>query len=275
MNTYKLIEKNGLKMLDIIPINLTGIAEAYTTVRSANGYSLDSFGTFSCNIYKKAGLENSIKDFKLFCRSIGIDPNTVITNRLNAFTNIVRKVDENDIIDIYDEVLAPRADGLITNSNKITLFNYQADCSVLYLLDPFNKAIGSLHASWRGSLNGIIPNTISAMTESYGTNPRDLIVVINPTIASCCFEVGEEVSDKFKEQGFSSFILHEYSKPHIDLFAVNRQILVDSGVQNEKIYTIDECTCCNSDMFHSYRRGPIDKNGNHLNGMNGCFIHLL
>lgn len=274
MTTHTFIEKKGLKMLEITPINTTGIAEAYTTVRSAKGYSTGSFGTFSCNIYKEFGLENGIKDFELFCHSIDIDPKTVVTNRLTAFTNIVRKVDENDIINIYDEALAPRADGLITNSKQITLYNYQADCSIIHLLDIENRAIGSLHASWKGSLNGIIQNTVEAMIDAYGTNPQNIIAVINPTIAGCCFEVGEEVANKFLEQGFRSFILTEYIKPHIDLFGVNRKILQSCNIPNENIYTVDLCTHCNSDLFHSYRRGPIDENGKHLNGMNGCFIRL-
>lgn len=274
MVTHNFIEKNGLKMLEICPINKTGIAEAYTTLKNAKGHSIGTFGTFNCNIYKKLGLENSIKDFELFCNSIDIDPKTVITNRLTSFTNIVRKVDENDIIDIYNEPLAPRADGLITNSNKITLYNYQADCSIIHLLDPINKAIGSLHASWKGSLNGIIPNTVNAMIDAYGTNPKELIAVINPTISVCCFEVGIDVAEKFEKQGFAEYVLKDYDKPHIDLLAVNRKTLQNCGVLNEYIYTVNLCTCCNPELFHSYRRGPIDAQGNHLNGMNGCFIRL-
>lgn len=60
-----------------------------------------------------------------------------------------------------------------------------------------------------------------------------------------------------------------------DLFGVNKTILINAGIDVNNISTIDLCTCSREDLFHSYRRGPVDDNGIHLNGMNGMFLKLL
>ena len=92
---YEIVEMpNGLKMMAVLPINETGIAEAYATVRdnpllgTSKGYS----GYFSANLYKKLGVEEGCQDFRTACEALGISDRQVITNRLTAFTDIVRNV---------------------------------------------------------------------------------------------------------------------------------------------------------------------------------------
>lgn len=93
---YETVEMpNGLKMMSILPINATGIPQAYCTIRdNPLGFSKGPCGPFSCNIYKQYGLENGIKDFELCCQVLHVRPDHVVTNRLTAFTNIVRIVDK-------------------------------------------------------------------------------------------------------------------------------------------------------------------------------------
>ncbi len=278
-NLYEIVElKNGLKMLSVKPINDTGIAEAYCTLRNNPiGNSKGPCGPFSCNIYKKYGLYEGIRDFEMCCDALNIQPSKVITNRLTAFTNKVRVVNTESLIgyDIYDEVNAPRADGLVTNSSDVTLFNYAADCSIILLCDTVNKVCGSLHASWKGSLIGIIENEIKCMKEEFKSHLENIIAVVMPSIGLEAFEVGEDVAKQFSEAGYEEYVDYtSYKKPHIDLAKVNRQILLNCGLKKENVNIIDLCTYSQKLMFHSYRRGPIDENGNHLNGVNGFFIRL-
>lgn len=275
---YEIIEKNGVTMLAVSAVNNTGVAEAYCTIRcSDGGVSKSECGPFSTNLYKPLGREDGVEDFKTFSSALGVDYRTVITNRLTAGTNKVRFVDEKSLdgYDIFDEPNAPRADGLITNSNKITLYNYAADCAIIHFVDIENRAVGSCHAGWAGSLNGIIPNTVSAMKEKFGTEAEKLIAVICPGIAECCFEVSDDVANKFVGAGYEEYVSRQYGeKPHVDLFGVNRAVLKECGLKDENIISIQICTCCNEKMFHSYRRGPVSENGLHMNGMNGMFIKL-
>lgn len=279
--SYDIVEmSNGIKMMALLPINNTGVAQAYCTVRdNPTGFSKGPCGPFSCNIYKSYGLENGIKDFKLCCEALGVSPDHVITNRLTAFTNVVRSVNTDTLIgyDIFDEANAPRADGLITDSTDVCLFNYAADCSIIMLLDPQKRTIGSLHASWRGSLLGIIENEVMAFQEYYQSHLSELIAVVMPSISVKNFEVGEDCAEQFIKAGFSRFVdTTSYSKPHVNLSLVNRDILKKCGLLDRNIYVIDDlCTYQDEKIFHSFRRGPIDQQGRHLNGMNGYFIKLI
>ncbi len=277
---YEIVEMpNGLKMMSVLPINETGIAEAYATVRDNPllGVSKGDSGPYSCNIYKVLGKEAGCQDFRTACEALGISDRQVITNRLTAITDIVRTVDESDLdgYDIYDEPAAPRADGLVTIDRRIALFNYAADCAITFMVDPVKKIIGSHHASWRGSLKGIFENEVSAFVE-LGSNPKDIIAVIMPSISKENFEIGADAADLFEEAGYGRFVDYtSYKKPHADLPSMNRFILISTGLREENVYVIDDQdTFSNGDIWHSFRRGPIDSTGTHLNGQNGYFIKL-
>ena len=276
---YEIVEMpNGLKMMAVLPINETGIAEAYATVRdnpllgTSKGYS----GYFSANLYKKLGVEEGCQDFRTACEALGISDRQVITNRLTAFTDIVRNVNQSDLegYDIYDEPAAPRADGLITTDRRITLFNYAADCAITFMVDPVKKIIGSHHASWRGSLNGIFESEVKAFVE-LGSDPKDIIAVVMPSIGKDSFEIGEDAAVLFEEAGYGKFVDYtSYEKAHADLPALNRYLLIKSGLKEENVFVIDDQDTFTDLRWHSFRRGPIDAEGRHLNGQNGYFIKL-
>lgn len=276
---YEIVEMNGLKMMRINPICDTGVAEAYTSIRSANGNSKGPCGTFNPNLYKVYGRDNGgIQDFQLGCEAIGASYKKVITNRLTAITDKVRCVTADDLngYDIYDEVAAPRADGLVTNDENVCLFNYAADCAIAFLVDPVKKVCGSCHASWKGSLLGIFEREIDAFVNEYGSNKKDIICVVCPSIGIENFEVDSDVAQQFVETGFGECVdFNSYEKPHVDLPKVNRQILLNYGLSEENVYVIDDMdTVRNEEYWHSFRRGPIVE-GKHLNGQNGYWIKLV
>ena len=289
-NTYEIIEKKGLKVISLKPICETGLAEAFCTVRdNPFGNSKGTCGPFSCNIYKPYGLEDGIKDFKLLCDSIGVDHKRVVTNRLTAFTNIVRKIDDSSLknYDILDEKAAPRADGLITDRKGIVLMNYQADCQIIVFLDPgtvgssvyrqHDPVVGSIHVSWKGSLNGIIDNEVKAFVDDYGTDINNLVAVLLPSISQEFYSISPYRVAEFESAGFSCFIDKDsYNEPHVDLTGINHSILLCLGLNDKNIHLMNDlCTYRDEKLFHSYRRGPINEHGVHLNGMNACFIRLL
>lgn len=272
---------NGLKMLSALPINNTGIAEAYYTIRDNQlGNSKGDCAPFSCNIYKKLGVDEGIKDFRLCCDAMRINPDTVVSSRLTYATNEVKNIKKEDLqsYDIFDEPSAPHCDGIITAEKGITIFTYAADCVLINFVDVKKKVIGACHCSWGTTLKGIVQSEVESFTKQYSSNTSDIIAFIWPGISKELFEVGNECSDKFIEAGFSQFIdTTSYAKPHIDLQAVNKHILLSCGLDEKNIYVLNElCTMRDKKLFHSYRRGPINPETKvHLNGMNGCFIRLI
>ena len=115
---------------------------------------------------------------------------------------------------------------------------FSADCTPILLLDTVNKAIGAVHAGWRGTVNSIAQKAIEKMTENYGTNPKDVIAGIGPSIGQCCFQVDEPVVKEFRQKlDFADDVMINDTVPErykIDLWETNKRILMNCGVQ-EKI----------------------------------------
>jgi len=147
----------------------------------------------------------------------------------------------------YNEV-----DGLITDNPKIVLTLKVADCVPIYLYIPDSKIFGLVHSGWRGTVNGIIENTIgiiSAMTKDI----KNIRVLLGPAIGFCCYEVGSEVADNFTEGAKRKI---DNGKWHIGLHEEIVIQLVSMGISVDNIKTINVCTFENH-QFHSYRRDGL------------------
>ncbi len=141
-----------------------------------------------------------------------------------------------------------KADGLITNVAGVPLTIRTADCLSIFLFDPKNKAVGLVHAGWRGTQKNITAHAVRSMMKKWRTNPKDLKVVFGPSIRSCCYEV----SAKFKEY-FPRETRRRGRRFFLDLSFVNKRQLLALGVKKKNIFDCKVCTCCNPKFF-SYRR---------------------
>ena len=148
-------------------------------------------------------------------------------------------------------------DGLITNEPGIILSTFFADCVPLYFVDTKNKAIGMSHSGWRGTVNRMGKVTIDAMKEAYGTNPKDLVCAIGPSICVDCYEVSLDVAEAFMEafKDNTKEILYakENGKYQLNLWRANELILLEAGVRKENIATTNLCTACNEKYLFSHR----------------------
>jgi len=143
-------------------------------------------------------------------------------------------------------------DALITNRAGITLSIRTADCLPVLMADPSHRAIAAVHAGWRGVALGIVPKTVQAMTERFGTRPEDLVIAIGPGIGACCFEVGPEVAVQFQRWFPERRDLSGRTK--VDLVeTINRQLRRNDGAVGH-LATANLCTVCDAALFHSYRR---------------------
>ena len=178
-------------------------------------------------------------------------------NLNNLSSNIQIHSDIVNIIDKDSVGLKKEGDALITNLKDTPLLVFTADCVPIAIIDKNNKAIGAVHAGWRGTYSQISKNTIELMKKEYNTNTDDLLCVIGPSIGACCYEVSKDLVEKFntiitnKEEKF--YIIRE-DKYYLDLWKVNELILQECGIKKENITNLNICTSCNSDKFHSYRK---------------------
>ena len=115
---------------------------------------------------------------------------------------ITLKQFHSDVIHVFDLPSTDpcRGDASITNRPNLLLAIQTADCVPILLVDPQKRAIAAIHAGWRGTLARIAAKTIGKMQMHFGTNPRDLLAAIGPSIGPCCYEVGTEVATQFLSQ---------------------------------------------------------------------------
>ncbi len=171
-------------------------------------------------------------------------------------------------------------DGLVTNKPGLMLAIQTADCLPIILVDPKHHAVGVFHAGWRGTVKRIVEKGVGEMYRIFGSRARDLKASIGPGIHGCCYEVGQEVRDKFESQ-FSYadklFRVVEESDPvrekypmlfltarapghselpkkiYLDLVEANRRQLLAVGVPAKNIEASPLCTNCHPDLLFSYR----------------------
>lgn len=192
----------------------------------------------------------SREDMKLVCEEEGFNIKN-LTSNLQIHSDIVNLINEDNIGQKID------GDALITNLSKVPLLVFTADCVPIGIVDDKNKAIGVVHAGWRGTFDKIAKKTIDKMSQNFNTNPQDLTCIIGPSIGPCCYEVSKELIEKFNiilTNCNEKFYIIKDNKYYLDLWKINEYILQSSGVKKENIINLNLCTSCNSDNFHSYRK---------------------
>ena len=76
---------------------------------------------------------------------------------------------------------------------------YSADCFGVLLADKNKKAVAAVHSGWRGTVGKIGEVTVRKMVESFGCRPEDILAAVGPSICQDCYEVSEDVIEKFRE----------------------------------------------------------------------------
>lgn len=150
----------------------------------------------------------------------------------------------------------PETDALITNALGVPLLLCFADCVPLLFVDPEKGAIGLAHAGWKGTVGRIGVKTVEAMAQAFGSEPEKLLVGIGPSIGPECFDIGEDVAEKFREafpEYHEKILSNQDGKLHADLWAANRLQLEEAGVAPGNIECADKCTSCSHKWFFSYR----------------------
>ena len=142
-------------------------------------------------------------------------------------------------------------DGLITDLGGIGLMVQHADCQAIMLDDPVNRAVGIVHAGWRGSVANIARKTVETMQEYYGTDAADLKAAISPSLGPCCAEF-----INCQQELPSAFFKYQVRPNYFDFWAISRDQLRRAGIRSENIAVANQCTVCNPDYF-SYRRNRI------------------
>ena len=144
-------------------------------------------------------------------------------------------------------------DGLLTQTPGLLLWVGVADCYPLLLYHP-KGAVAALHAGWRGVVGGILPRALELL-ERLGLDPKETHLAIGPGIGGRCYQVGEEVAERFAQAGLDTFT-PDPTAPGKYLLDLERALLLQAeraGLLPERIYRVGLCTHCEPTLF-SHRR---------------------
>ncbi len=137
-------------------------------------------------------------------------------------------------------------DGLVTTVPGLLLTVLSADCALVLLADADAGVVGACHAGWRGTVAGVVGETVRAM-ERLGA--QRISAYVGPCISAEAFEVGDEVAAQFAEA--SVVRRPEWPRPHVDLRVDLARQLAEAGVLEVEVS--GACTVGEVDRFFSYR----------------------
>lgn len=208
--------------------------------------------------YARGDEKGNVDDnFKRFCDEIHMDWQRIVSTDQTHTAN-VRVVTEKDA---GNGIIRPRSyfnvDGQVTNVRGLPLITYHADCVPLFFVDPVKKTIGLSHSGWKGTAARIGANTVQVMVDHYGSDPKDIIGVIGPSICQNCYEVSRDVAKIFEQEfRVSKTLIYKKSdgKYQLNLWEANYQVMLDAGLLPEHITVTKWCTGCHPDLLWSHRK---------------------
>ena len=191
-----------------------------------------------------------ISNHELLAKELGYEKNSLIHMK-QIHSDIVHIVNENDNFDN-----PPTCDALITNKPNTPLMVMVADCSPILFYDDKQKVIAVAHAGRQGAFKNIVKNVIDSFKHEFGSDAKDIHVSVGASIGSCCYEVGKEIYEETKELGLEYAIQKRDDSYYLDVSKILETQLLTCGIKKENIEFCNECTCCNSKKYNSYRAEP-------------------
>jgi len=145
------------------------------------------------------------------------------------------------------------SDAVVSDCPSFHVFLTFADCVPIVMADRKRRAVAAAHAGWRGTALGVAPAVVRTMQTVFGSDPRDIVVGIGPSIGPCCYAVGTEVPAAFRANGFLPVMADAAGRTTLDLWASTERQLRDVGVRAGSIENPRICTACHVSSYFSHR----------------------
>ena len=257
---YRLSSSKGVGIITADNLSAqNGVAHGFST--RAGGISPAPFDSLNLGLTRTDPIENVKRNFKILADASGFDYKSITVLNHEHGTNIIR-VEKEDRGRGLEKAPFPFCDGLVTNDPDVTLSALHADCSAIFVYDPVKRVDGLAHAGWKGTIYRIGRKLIEKMTAEFGSDPGNLIAATGPCICFDCFEVDNELAEKFiNEFGYEKIAKKnnkKKGKAFVDIKAALAIQLIEAGIMPEKLFLTDLCTYERQDLFYSYRRDGIN-----------------
>lgn len=264
------IEKNGVELFKAHSIEKTGIVSHGFAARSG-GVSDKPYDSLNFSLSRPDNMKNVERNYHILAENAGFDASSIVIVNYEH-KNKVFRVDKTHLGSAPNtEKCLPPCDGIITDDKEVTLLTLHADCGALFFVDEEHNAIGLAHAGWKGTYLRIAANVVKCMEKEFNTKPESLIVAAGPCVCGNCYEIDEELADKFIKEFKTDLMIKRRNgkNPTLDISLCALIQLCECGVKSENITLFDACTYEMQDKFFSYRR---DKG---QTGAMAAFMRLL
>jgi len=233
------------------PLEQAGFVNAFST--RLGGVSSLPLNALSLSYFKGDSKENTDENRRRFLKAINAEHASIITARQMHST-------ERCTIESKQEADGPplECDALISRLKGVLLGIQTADCLPILIADTRSGTVAAIHAGWRGTAGRITERTVSDLMLVHGVNPRDCVAALGPAACVDCYEVGEDVIERYKKEfGYWRNLLVNFKdngKAHLDVRAANIQQLRFCGFGEDRMHSAEYCTMHQNDLFFSYRR---------------------
>ena len=223
-------------------------------------------GGVSTGIYESMNLtfnleddpENVSENFRRMAAALHTVPEKMVYSKQTHTTNVLKIEEHHKGMGIVRERDFDNIDGLVTNVPGICLVTSYADCIPLFFADSRDQCIGLSHSGWRGTVGKIGKVTVELMQKTYGSDSKDILAAIGPSICQDCYEVSEDVIVKFQKSFEEKywpelFYQKENGKYQLNLWKANELVFEEAGILKKHIAVTNVCTHCNPDILFSHR----------------------
>ena len=263
--TTELKEENHVPYIQFKNLSATGIVKHGFSTRKG-GVSTGIFSSMNLNFKRGDEPDAVLENYRRMAAALNMRVEDMVLSDQTHTTN-VRVITEEDR---GKGILKPQdysdVDGMITNVPGIVLVTSYADCVPLYFVDPVRKAIGLSHSGWKGTVGHIGQKTVWKMHEVYGSEPKDIVAAIGPSICQSCYEVSDDVAEAFRtnftaDEAADILLDKGNGKYQLDLWKANWYVLTDAGILPEHLSVTDLCTACHPDLLWSHRKTNGQRGG--------------
>lgn len=223
----------------------TNVTEAFTTRHG--GISEVPYTSANLAFHVGDNPSDVLKNHDSLARILGYERSRLIHMRQIHSDRIV-VADETYTFDA-----PPECDALITDTLNLPIMVMSADCTPILLYDPIRHACAAVHAGRAGALGEILPKTIKAMEDRFGSLRENLRIVMGPSIHGCCYEINETIANETEVKGYTGALHRRDDKVFLDVNTILLQQLEALSINPSQIEVIEHCTSCKCDEYFSYR----------------------
>ena len=216
------------------------------------GSSKGPYKSLNCGKGSYDSLKNIKKNIEKIASYYELPKNNIITlHQTHSNQSIILKNKPDKEKYIYD--------GIVTNKKNLILSILTADCAPVLFYDSKKIIIGACHAGWKGTLSGIIENTLKNMS-SLGSKTEDIKCAIGPCIGKKSYYVRKDFYKTFtsKNKKNAQFFIQTSSNHYLFSlkdFIINKlKLLKICDICSINIDTFSEETLC-----FSNRRSTLKK----------------